>query len=399
MKKITVKTKLVGKDEVFKIIGVAHATGMPVLLVGPPGVGKTHALLEYAKAYYDHDNDRVHENSFILETDEGMRPAEVKGRVDVQKLVQQHVYDMQTPISNAEFVLINEIDKANAGLRNALLGIMNEKFIFTGVKKIHTPWRVFVATCNIIPEDEKDNPFWDRFVLKHNVRRVNKASIIEFFERKKMRTIDEFDLNIPSAEDIAKVNVSPDKLSKFIDLTYDKLSDRTLSKVPELVAAVSIVFKLSINKALVKTCELLTDTALAKKLAENLEPKEVAEIRSDIEMMSTLTDITQIEAYITSIEGKIKRCIQKGVLTSDDITSMEGELVEAMESNPAYQSRIKEQREALDKIRDAQKQEDTEHMASIDAMRADVSAPAAPVKPTAKKSAPAVVLSDDLFQI
>ena len=39
-----IKTKLVGKESVFNILALSEATGLPVLLLGEPGVGKTQSL-------------------------------------------------------------------------------------------------------------------------------------------------------------------------------------------------------------------------------------------------------------------------------------------------------------------------------------------------------------------
>ena len=47
-----IETRLKERQEVFRLLAVAEAMQKPILMVGPAGVGKTIALLDYAHAYY-----------------------------------------------------------------------------------------------------------------------------------------------------------------------------------------------------------------------------------------------------------------------------------------------------------------------------------------------------------
>ena len=50
-----IETSLINKEEVFKMLALAESTGLPLLLVGQPGVAKTKTVLEYAKAWLNRD--------------------------------------------------------------------------------------------------------------------------------------------------------------------------------------------------------------------------------------------------------------------------------------------------------------------------------------------------------
>jgi MoxR-like ATPase len=41
-----IETGLINKEEVFKMLALAEATGLPTLLVGPPGVGMTKTVVD-----------------------------------------------------------------------------------------------------------------------------------------------------------------------------------------------------------------------------------------------------------------------------------------------------------------------------------------------------------------
>lgn len=50
MAQLTIKTNLIKKGEVFKIMALAESLSTPVLLIGDPGTGKTATVIDYAKA-------------------------------------------------------------------------------------------------------------------------------------------------------------------------------------------------------------------------------------------------------------------------------------------------------------------------------------------------------------
>lgn len=79
----TIETSLINKEEVFRMLALAESTGLPLLLVGQPGVAKTKTVIEYAKAWLNRDGkmtaDDFANKIYILETDEGTKASEIKG--------------------------------------------------------------------------------------------------------------------------------------------------------------------------------------------------------------------------------------------------------------------------------------------------------------------------------
>lgn len=72
-----IETSLINKEEVFKMLALAEATGLPCLLIGQPGVAKTKTVVDYAKAWLNKDGKMTAkdfaEKIYILETDEGTK--------------------------------------------------------------------------------------------------------------------------------------------------------------------------------------------------------------------------------------------------------------------------------------------------------------------------------------
>lgn len=325
-----------GRQEVFRILALAHATGYPVLLVGPPGTGKTKALLDYAQAMNGHDTDAAIEKTFILETDEGTRSAEVKGRVDLEKLMVDKQFSINSPITQAEFVLINEVDKANAGLRNSMLGIMNEKYLFNGKEKIPCNWKLFCSSCNEIPADETDSPFWDRYVIKYKLGRITKGQMQKMFRN--YGKIFDFRVNIPETHELVQLvqQIPEKKLEAFVDVCFPHLTDRSISFAPNLIAGVGVVFELAVNKALVKTADLLINREVADQLRKAIEPQVITDIRSKIELIESLQDYDQIQQVVSEIREDAKIAAQSQKVTKEDLTELAAEVKKALSGNKAW---------------------------------------------------------------
>jgi hypothetical protein len=350
MKKLTVKTNLLGRSETFKILAIGHATGYPVLLVGPPGVGKTRVLLDYSMGLHNNNALDALENTFILETDEGTRPAEIKGRVDMEKLLAPGVdaagkpltpkYELNSPIAKAKMILINEVDKANPGLRNSMLGVMNEKMLFNGQDKLYCPWELFCASCNLIPKEEADNPFWDRFVIKHHVNRLTKTQMMQYYNKNSKAPVE---INLPDQQDINNfiaTSLPADVLRAFLDVAYNQLSDRSLSYIPRLIAAVSFVFEVPAKKAAIKTCEILVSPEVAKQLGQKLEPAEISNIRNKIEYISSLQNYDQIINQIEDIKKAAAAASLLPAVTKSDMEDLAKDLNKILAKHPVYNAGI-----------------------------------------------------------
>lgn len=300
-----IKTRLVGKTEVFQMLALGEATKLPVLLLGEPGVGKTQALLDYAASKYNYNREAVRNNTFVIELDEGTKTSEIKGRVNMKSLLEDKEYKVDAPIADAEFVLINEVDKGTSGVRNTLLSVMREKAIFYGNEVKKCAWEIFAGSCNVIPNDELENPFWDRFVLTQKVTRIGSDTMQEIWEDK--HGISEVELNVPTVQEINNTSMERKHMKKFLNVVYTSASDRTIFHVPFITKAVKIVYKLSDVEAILKTCELIAPGKLGE-ISAKLETKRENNVRS---LVNALEDILKgnNDAYSQLYIGQVADAI------------------------------------------------------------------------------------------
>lgn len=340
-----IETSLINKEEVFKMLALAEATGLPLLLVGEPGVAKTKTIIDYAKAWLNRDGKMTQQDFmnkiYVLETDEGTKASEIKGMPDLEKLFTDNKYELNTPIADADIVIINEVDKASSAIRNAMLGVMNEKFLFNGKHKVPCKWKLFVATCNEIPKDEKDSPFWDRFILKMEVSRVSAGEMSKYYNKGAREYREKFAIGIPNKAEISTVEIPGKKLDKYLEVGYAESSDRTLTFVPNLAKAVSYVWDISVDKALVKTAQIMIGQTAGSELQNKLMSAEVKAVMSKVEMLQSHNTNEQLELAVAEIESLINAYTTRGVLDEGQVEEIEMSMQYIIQNHPArkeYQS-------------------------------------------------------------
>lgn len=340
-----IETSLINKEEVFKMLALAESTGLPCLLIGEPGVAKTKTVLEYAKAWLNKDGKMTAQDFankiYILETDEGTKASEVKGIPDLGKLFTENKYELNTPIADAEIVIINEVDKASSAIRNAMLGVMNEKFLFNGKHKIPCKWKLFIATCNEIPKDETNSPFWDRFMLKMTVNRVSAGELVKYYNKGARNYREKFSIGIPSSAEIDQLEIPVNKLEKYLEVGYKSSSDRTLTFVPRLTKAVSYIWDISVDKALVKTAQIMIGQSAGSELQNKLMSPEVKAVMSKVEMLHSYTTNEQLELSIADIESLINTYVSRGIMDETQVEEIEISMQYILSTHPArkdYQS-------------------------------------------------------------
>lgn len=340
----TIETSLINKEEVFKMLALAESTGLPLLLVGQPGVAKTKTVLEYAKAWLNRDGKMTAQDFankvYILETDEGTKASEIKGMPDLGKLFTENKYELAAPIAEAEIVIINEVDKASSAIRNAMLGVMNEKFLFNGKHKIPCKWKLFVATCNEIPKEEVGSPFWDRFMLKQTVNRVSAGELVKYYNKGARDYKETFKIGVPTKAEIGALEVPANKLEKYLEVGYSSSSDRTLTFVPTLTKAVSYIWDISIDKALVKTAQIMISQTAGSELQNKLMSAEVKAVMSKVEMLHSYNSNEQLELAVAEIESLINTYTSRNMMDEGQVEEIELSMQYILSNHPARRDYI-----------------------------------------------------------
>jgi MoxR-like ATPase len=328
----SIHSNLVGKEEVFRMLALAEACSLPLLLIGDPGTAKTRAILDYAKSYALRGINPVdrpaienamrgfNKSVFILETDEGTNQSAVKGTIDLEKLLTENKFQHLAPITEAEVIVINEIDKGSSEIRNALLGVMNERFLFNGKDKIPCKWKLFVAAVNEIPADESDgkNPFWDRFVLKYNVERLNEDVMEKYLLNGDRSNRNHFILGVPNKTEVNQ-KLQKDHLKAFLKVGYDHCSDRTLTYTPTLIRNIAKIWSCSMRDAVVKTTEIMINKEAATQIVDDLYSASMKKLMQMAEMIYTFKTQEELNLEFTKIGDEIQKLKFSNSITEEEV--------------------------------------------------------------------------------
>jgi len=133
------------------------------------------------------------------------------------------------------------------------------------------------GSCNVIPNDELENPFWDRFVLTEKVVRVGLDVMKDMW--KKGESTQEVMVNVPTKAEVAACQIDSKLMAKFLSTIYTSASDRTIYQIPTIVQATKLVYCMTDSQAIIKVCELVAPDKLGE-VASNLETKRENNVRS-----------------------------------------------------------------------------------------------------------------------
>jgi len=154
------KAAFVGRDA--EIDGLLQATmaRTHLLLLGPPGTAKSLLTQVFA--------DALGGSYFQRLLTAFSAPEEVFGPYDLSALdAGRYERAVQGYMPTATTAFLDEVFKANSGVLNALLTMLNEREYDNGTSRMQCPLQVCVGASNEYPEDSSLEALYDRFQLRY----------------------------------------------------------------------------------------------------------------------------------------------------------------------------------------------------------------------------------------
>lgn len=150
---------LIEREVLAELIALSAVAGEHLLVIGPPGTGKSEVVRRVARAiggqYFEYLLGRFTE------------PSEIFGPVDLRKL-KEGVVETETRnmLPEAEVAFLDEVFLGSTAILNTLLAVLNERTFRRGHTSMRCPLRVCVGASNQLPEDETLAAFADRFLSR-----------------------------------------------------------------------------------------------------------------------------------------------------------------------------------------------------------------------------------------
>ena len=141
---------------------IAVLTNLNILFLGPPGVAKSLLASRFIK--HIKGGKYFHRLLTAYST-----PEELFGPFSMNELKNDKYIRVTTGmLPESNLAVIDEVFKANAGILNSLLELMNEREFSNGFNRIKVPLLTVIGASNEIPEnDEGLGAMYDRFHLKY----------------------------------------------------------------------------------------------------------------------------------------------------------------------------------------------------------------------------------------
>lgn len=239
--------QFVSRRALLELVMLGLLTQEHVLLIGPPGTGKSAAVQAMARA--------VDARSFEYLIGRFTEPGELFGALDLAALRDGEVRPVTTGmLPEAEVAFLDEIFLGSTAILNSLLKILNERTYRRGQFSTRVPLISCVAASNDLPEDPALAAFADRFLVTMFVDPVGEAELpallvagwretradrapVAPLDRKVLERLQEAII----AVDVANVLEDYAHIVRKVRLLGVPLSDRKLVKGLKLIAGAALL--------------------------------------------------------------------------------------------------------------------------------------------------------------
>src|SRR4051812_27975181 len=166
---------LVDRESIAEAVVLCAVAGEHLLVVGPPGTGKSEAVRRIADLlggrYFEYLLGRFTE------------PNELFGPIDLRRL-REGIVEVETGgmLPEAEVAFLDEVFLGSTAILNTLLGMLNERVFRRGRTALPVALRVCVGASNALPDDPSLAAFADRFLGRVFIDNVADARLEELLE-------------------------------------------------------------------------------------------------------------------------------------------------------------------------------------------------------------------------
>ena len=375
-------------DDEIHGLALALLADTNVLLLGPPGVGKTKLVETFSRRI-------VGGKHFAWMLNNYSAPEELAGSHSLQHIMQdKYVRITDGKLPEAHTAFIDEIFKGNSGVINFLLTILNERAFYNDGVRTKVPLLGLFGASNELPEESDGlGAALDRFAIKYDVKPVKEN---DSFKRMLLTPVRERAIEqerTPTTIDILELLEARDLVRNVI--------------VPEPILNLFVEIRQNLNKlnvepssrVWVKCIQILqaeaflhgSDTVLQEHLHQLKnclwsKPSEIPHVESVIFKYVTphFYECKQIYNGILSVFQNVVTTYKDGKLAGSQKTGITAEAAEKVKKGNQRLTQIRQQMHKANDTKDIETVEEMSENAVkiIQALLAHVASDAPLVDPT-----------------
>jgi MoxR-like ATPase len=208
--------KFADRDEVIHGCLIALLSGKHILMLGPPGVGKSLMARSICGSI-------TGANYFERLLTKFSGPEELFGPTSAKGLMEDRFERViEGSLATADIALIDEVFKANPPILNSLLTIINEGLFHNGTKPIMCPLKTLIGASNEIPEEDDGLEAFDdrlqiRFMVKKLTNREDMQAMLTAPNFHSETKISKSELE-KAKKEVSAVDFGEDSLKVYLDL-------------------------------------------------------------------------------------------------------------------------------------------------------------------------------------
>ncbi|CAJ1443071.1 unnamed protein product [Effrenium voratum] len=181
-----------------KILLLAAVAGEHVLLLGPPGTGKSMLAQRLAALCRGSFFEQLLTRFTV--------PEEVFGPMSLISLQDDKLErKVAGYLPTADVAFLDEVFKANPGVLNSLMTVLNERAFDNGPLRQDIPLWCLVGASNELPDSEALNALYDRFLLRSEVAGISDRKVHDFLRTALNANADPDPIAGKAAEETEKI--------------------------------------------------------------------------------------------------------------------------------------------------------------------------------------------------